>query len=182
MIDPLDQLMADILPVERAVSQSTLPKQAVAKVNYSHDAMIDLIITDPGISQNTLAARFGYSASWVSQVMASDAFQSKLAERTKELVDPTIRQTVENRFKALVIRSLEIIAEKLNAPSNMIPDQLALRALELSSRAAGYGVRDPVVAPQEVHQHLHILQENLVGLLHKKKAEAGFSEAEIING
>ena len=158
----------------------------IAKINYSHDAMINLIIADPGISQNAIAARFGYSATWVSQVMASDAFQARLAERSKELVDPQIRQSVELNFKAMVIRSQELLMEKLRAPAEMVPDQLVLRALELSSRAAGYGAREQVQpAPQiSMHVHLEEMSENLTVLLRRKKGEVieGESDAKRVEG
>jgi hypothetical protein len=172
LADNSQALLDDLLsqPLETAAEP---PRGVVAKLNYSHDAMINLIIADPGISQNAIAARFGYSASWVSQVMASDAFQAKLAERSAELVDPQIRQSVELNFKAMVLRSQEILMEKLKAPPEMIPDQLALRALELSSRAAGYGAREQVVhqAPISMHVHLEEMSENLTVLLRRKKGE-----------
>jgi hypothetical protein len=156
------------------------PKGAIAKVRYTHDAMIDLIIANPCISQNQLAQEFGYTASWVSQIISSDAFQSKLAERTKDLVDPTIRATVEERFKGLVLRSLEILREKLDRPSAMIPDQLALRTFELASRAAGYGAKDQSApsAPGDVHLHLESMGEQLTVLLQRKRREVAVIEGE----
>lgn len=177
--DLLDQLM------DRVRTASPPPSgQAIARINYSHDGMIDLIIADPGISQNEIAAHFHYSAAWVSRVMSSDAFQARMAERTAQLVDPTLRLTVEQRFKALMLRSLEIIMEKLEGPTAQVPAQLAIKALEVSARCAGYGAREPVqVQPQTIHNHLTLLSENLVGLLKTKKVEAGFidSTAEIVN-
>src|SRR5450755_4533251 len=99
----LDQALANDKPVA-----------AVAKLNYSHDGMIDLIIANRGISQNEIAKRFGYSASWVSQVMTSDAFQARLAERTLEIIDPTLRATVEQQLKGILARSMEILKIKLD--------------------------------------------------------------------
>lgn len=174
---------ADGLLQELVASPSapSLPRPpGIQKVRYTHDAMIDLIIANPAISQNELALTFGYSASWVSQIIASDAFQSRLAERTEKLVDPNIRFSVEERFKGLVLRSLEILAEKLNKPAREIPDQLALRALELSSRAAGYGAKSEAPLVQNnLNFHLDELGGNLVALLRKKKAECGVIDAEI---
>ena len=100
-----DSLLAELDP--QLVSAETHDKwpsganRGVARVSYTHDAMIDAIIHNPTISQNQLAAHFGYTPGWVSQIIASDAFQARLAERTGELVDPTIRASVEDRFKAL---------------------------------------------------------------------------------
>lgn len=113
-------------------------RQAIQKVRYSHDGMIELIIKNPWISQNELAAHFGYTAGWVSQVIASDAFQEKMAERKKELVDPAILATIEERFKALVVQSFEILKRKLeNSPS----DDLALGVMNGAAKALGYGAR-----------------------------------------
>lgn len=170
-VDVLDLLLSDIPGGGHYRPPATT--QAIRKINYSHDAMIDLIIADPGVHQNHLALAFGYSAAWVSRVMSSDAFQARLAERTSELVDPTIRQTVEERFKSLVIRSMEILAIKLNRPPEEIPDNLALRTLELSSRALGYGAKEPPAPHVQVNMNVHLeeMGENLTKLLTRRKAE-----------
>jgi hypothetical protein len=146
--------------------------QGVGKVRYTHDAMIDLMIADPTISQNDLARHFGYTASWVSQIIASDAFQSRMAERREEIVDPTIRATVEERFKGIVHRSLEILAEKLNRPSEQIPDNLVIRTAELATRALGYGAKSeaPPTPAAEVHLHLENIGGGLIDLLRRRRA------------
>lgn len=157
--------------------EAVVPRQAIAKISYSHEAMIDLIIANPGISQNAIAARFGLTPSWVSQVIVSDTFQSALAKRRAEVVDPLLIATVEENFKSLVSRSIDVLHQKLNRPALEIPDNLALRALEIGSRAAGYGAKDPTPAPAgttaEVHIHLEQLGGGLVALLQRKKLEAG---------
>jgi hypothetical protein len=140
------------------------------KVRYTHDAMINCIIANPAVSQNDLAKYFGYSAPWISQIIASDAFQARLSQRTEELVDPTILLSVKEQFNALVLTSLAILREKLKAPNP--PDNLVLRSLEVGSRALGYGARDigtPIT--NNVNIHLDELGKNLVNLLQRKKAE-----------
>ena len=148
----------------------------ILKVSYTHDSMIDLIIANPVISQDQLAIHYGYTAGWVSQIIASDSFQVRLAERKDELIDPTIRASIEENFKALVVRSLAILREKMNKPASAIPDNLALRTLELSTRALGYGVRPEAVAPPS-EGRLEELGERLVGLLERKRGERQSLEA-----
>ena len=184
--NPLDVLLdevhaAEVVPFRKppaAPSDDPHPlwpsgaARGVTKVSYTHDSMIDMILADPCVSQGQLAARYGYTAGWVSQVISSDAFQSRLAERAGDLIDPTIRASVEERFKGLVYRSLEILKEKLERPAAQIPDNLTLRTLELSSRALGYGARIEQTNVQvNVGQHLEELGNNLTALLHRKKAE-----------
>lgn len=114
-------------------------KDAIEKVRYSHQAMVDMIVANPWISQGELARNFGYTEGWVSQVIASDAFQAYLAKRKDELVDPTLRATIEERFKGLVARSLDILMQKLEGGALKVSDETALKALEIASKAMGYG-------------------------------------------
>jgi hypothetical protein len=158
-------------PVEVAPSGA---RKGVEKISYTHDGMIDHILANPAISQGELAHIYGYSTSWVCQIMASDAFQARMYERREEIVDPAVRLTMKERFDALVLRSMEILQEKLNRPSDKVSDQLVLQTLGLSSKAAGYGARleTPPQAPVNVHLHLEAMADNLTALLRRKKAEA----------
>ncbi len=117
---------------------------AVARVNYTHDAMIDLIIANPAISQGDLAKHFGYTQAWVSRVRNSDAFLARLAERKADIVDPSLVLSVEEKLRTIVDKSAEIIMEKLEQTRSA---DLALKALDLGGKLAGYGARNtgPVV-------------------------------------
>lgn len=178
--------VGDLEALLATAKERVAERPAIAKISYSHEAMIDLIIAHPGISQNALAQHFGYTASWISQIISSDTFQSALAKRREQLVDPVIAAEVETQFKSLVSRSLDILHQKLNRPAIEIPDNLALRALEIGSRAAGYGVKDnspPAPAtPAEVHIHLEQLGGGLVALLQRKRAEAQSQVIDVTPG
>lgn len=121
---------------------------AIAKVNYSHDAMIDLILANPAIKQLDIAKHFGYTQGWVSRVIGSDAFQARLAQRKEEVVNPEIRQNFEERLKGLALQSLDVIQSKLESTQN--PD-LAVKALELSTKALGFGARPQNIGEQHNH-------------------------------
>jgi hypothetical protein len=178
-MDILDELLVEAMPsAQQHCNPATSPIQ---KLNYSHEAMIDLIIANPKISQNAIAQRFGYTASWICQIMSSDVFQTKLEKRRAELVDPVVMASVRENFEALVMRSQEILLEKLSGPSSTIPDQLVIQTLNVSSKAAGYGAREqpPPVQTQEVHVHLEQMGEQLTHLLRRKKREAIDVDVEV---
>lgn len=137
-------------------------RKQITKVRYSHEAMIDLLVANPGISQNQLAAHFGRSAAWISVLMATDMFKARLAERREELVDPAIRASIEERLDALVTRSQEVLLEKLSKPIDSIPDNLALRVLELGGKMKGMGEIPP--APPPTQDHLSNLANRLLEL------------------
>lgn len=167
---PLQQTANPIFPMEFWPSGVG---RGICQVRYTHDDMIDTIIANPVISQNELAARYGYTASWVSQIVTSDAFQARLHERKDQLTDPTIRATIKQRFEALIARSISILEEKLNKPADAVSDQLVLQTLGLTSRAAGYGARveAPPAAPVNINLYLEQHAGNLTRLLHKEKAK-----------
>ena len=133
---------------------------AIARVKYSHDAMIDLLIANPAISQNEIAANFGYTVPWVSRIMNSDAFQARLALRKEELLDPVIVASIEEKFRALASKSLDVVLDKLSVTNSA---ELGLKALEISAKALGYGARQ---------QNLNV-QTNFVVALPTKAADAG---------
>lgn len=122
-------------------------KGAIQRVKYSHDAMIDLIIMNPAISQGEIAKAFGYTEPWVSRIFGSDAFQARLAQRKGDLVDPTLVASVEERLRAVASRSLDLVMEKLENPKLCTLDQ-AMKAVEVSTKALGYGARQTNVAVQ----------------------------------
>lgn len=118
-------------------------KHGIATVRYTHEAMIDLLIAEPRITQRKLAEVFGMTEGWVSLVVNSDAFRARLEERRAELVDPVILTSVKDRLSAVAARSLELIAEKLNQPlaSSMASEDFLLKSAKLSTEALGYGAR-----------------------------------------
>lgn len=116
---------------------------AAPKIRYTHDGLIDMVIAEPMVSQNELAARFGFTPSWISIIMTSDAFKAKLEMRRAEVVDPVLRASLEDRFRAVTQRSLEVLLDKLHQPSSLVPDQLALQAASLGAKSLGMGQPKP---------------------------------------
>lgn len=134
----------------------------LAKVRYSHKAMIDLIIENPYLSQNQIAEMFGFTAGWVSNVLASEAFQAAMAARREEIIDPTLKATIRERFDALVRLSLDRLQEKLAHPQ--VSDQVALRCAELGAKALGVGGHAPAARVEISADRLERLAANLLVL------------------
>lgn len=111
---------------------------APVRVRYSHQAMADAIIENPMIQQGQLATIFGYTPGWVSQVINSDGFQAYLETRKEELVDPMLRASIEERLKALMVKGIDVLQERLAVDPNT---DVALKAVEIGARALGYGAR-----------------------------------------
>lgn len=88
----------------------------IKSVRWHHDRIIDFILAHPTApSQAEIAANFGFSQSWLSIIINSDAFRHRLEERKAELVDPVITASIEERLNALAKRSLDKLLERLDS-------------------------------------------------------------------
>jgi hypothetical protein len=92
--------------------------------------------------------------------MASDAWQSAMAARRAELVDPTLVATIDERFRGITLLSLQRLQQKLEAPT--VSDNVVLRAVELGAKALGVGGNAPPPAPPQ--DHLAQLAQRLIAL------------------
>jgi len=143
----------------------------VQRVSHTHAAMADALIADPCITVQDLAARFGYSPGWISQILRSATFQHRLTTRRGQLVDPALRATIEQQLDDLMQRSLAILREKLDRPADEVPAGVALRAFEIAMRAAGCGAAPAPAVQVQVNAAAHIeaLGHNLEALLRRKR-------------
>lgn len=155
---------------------SAAERPGLLKLNYSHDAMIDLIVGNPWITQRSIAARFGYTEGWVCNIISSDAFQTKLAARREEIIDPVLKESLRERAKGLVLQSINILQQHLEKPS--CPPAVALRAFELGAKAVGMGgnAPPPAPAPAPAGDRLVILAGRLKDLLVQHR------EGVVLNG
>ena len=134
------------------------------RLRYTHEAMADMILMQPGISQEALGAAFGYKGGWVSVVVNSDAFQALLARRRAELIDPEITITLQERVRALTTQSLKVLQDKISRPADQVSDVLALRAFELGAKSLGMGGNAAPPPPPDPAQYLPALADRLMRL------------------
>lgn len=132
---------------QTAVAESN----AIAKVGWTHDAIIDVIVARPEVTQTELCAEFGYTQGWMSRVINSDAFQHRLSERKAELVNPVVTQGLNEKLRAISSRSADVILDALDVPNP--PKALAVEALRVSARAAHYGARQTPAVQVNVQQN-----------------------------
>jgi len=90
-------------------------RKPLQKLTYTHEAIIDLILAEPTVTNKELAAVFNYSEAWISHIRKSDSFQARIAERKALVIDPRIRQNLEDRLAHVASTSIAKIQEKLEA-------------------------------------------------------------------
>lgn len=141
-----------------------LPSTRITGKMLSYDQLVDeLLMSPPGETQRAMAKRLGYSESWLSRIIASDAFQSRLAERIEKDVEPERREMMRLRFasieeeaRGVLLTSLKKLAVRLEDPAG-VPDELVLRSAAVTSKLLGYGARQDA-PPQKVEMHVHLEQ------------------------
>lgn len=157
---------------------NTGPKQAIQKVHYTHDAIIDTILANPALNQGELARSVGYTQGWLSRVMASDAFKDRLAARKKELIDPAIVLNIEEKLAAVAQRSMDVVLDKLEVNPTA---EFAGKMMEMSTKALGYGARPMggAAAPVQLNQQIVIVPGKANSAEEWAKAHAPKVEIEV---
>lgn len=184
--EEVDRLLAEMAqsgqkPVVKENIRRTL------KLNYSHDAMIDAMLANPAITLDELSAMFSRSRGWISTIRHSDAFMARMEFRRQMLVDPLVKDAIDERLmgsseraKALLHRSLEVLQEKLEGPAASIPDNLALRAAEFGAKTLGLGGNAPQAPAAPPTARLEELADRLIALQNRTLRGHDVSDATII--
>lgn len=109
---------------------------------YTPDAMVDLMVSHPYYTPQQFSEHFGRKKHWFYSVLASESFQIRLAARKDEIADPALTASLDERFKALTMKSLDVLHNKLD--SKEVGDMLVTKAAEIGVKALGMG---QVIAP-----------------------------------
>lgn len=155
----LEELVAEIQAADRPAPAHAATMGKLTKLRYTHEALVDAIVAHPAISQNDLALMFSMTPSWISNILASDVMQARIAARRKEVIDPVLAATVEERIRGMTMRSLEVIMDTLDKPA--VKPEVALRAFELGAKGMGLGGHAP---PAPAPVDLDALAHRLVAL------------------
>lgn len=128
-----------------------------------HVQMLDWIIANPHRDYGELAAEFGYTRGWVSQIIHSDAFRALLAERQGEMFSD-VRVSVKDRIVGLAHESLNRLTEKMATEQDTDKIRgaadIALKALGFGARSQSPGIgtinaQNVVVAPVDAQTLAH---------------------------
>ncbi len=106
--------------------------QALKKVSFQHEAIIDVMLRRPRIQQKELAEMFGFTPHWICRLVNSDSFQARLSERKAALTDPGIARRLNARLQGVTIQAVDVLSRKLDAADSA---ELALEALGVSTKA-----------------------------------------------
>lgn len=117
-----------------------MAEHQLQKIGITHDAIIDFVIAQPQATYREIAGAFQYTPEGIGIICRSDAFKARLEVRKTDLVDPIIKQSVEERLTGLAHASIDILQRKLATSDD---PKLALASLDAATKASQYGARGP---------------------------------------
>jgi hypothetical protein len=116
----------------------------IKKVGYTHEAMINWMITNPDQFQKSAALYFGVTEGWLSKIVNSDAFRLQLSRR-QEAVFSVIAAGIPEKLREATGVSLDKLTDKLRATSD---GEFILDAADTLLKASGFAPASQRVAPQ----------------------------------
>lgn len=179
MESALDRLLAD---AQRPPAADLLRSERAGPPSYSlralgYDELISILIANPFETHKAVAAKLGRTEQWLARIIASDAFQVRLAERVEKDVDPMLQAAVKTAFgeiearaKATLSRCLQLMSDRLDRPDEEVSDQQLVKFTELAAKIAKVG--EEAQAPTvNLHLHLRQLGDNMVRILRSARAD-----------
>jgi hypothetical protein len=137
---------------------------------YTPDAMVALMLEKPNATEKQLAAHFGKPKSWFFAVLASDRFQLALAPHKESIANPSWTASMDERFKAIAVKSLSVMGEKLE--SKEVSEFLVTKAAEISIKALGYGTPQQLPPPVAAISGPEVVAERILAAMEKAKARS----------
>ncbi len=116
-----------------------------ARKHYEErERAIEVILEHPEKSRKDQAALMGVSSDVFSRILSDPEFETMRTERVTQIIDPVLRETLEQGLLAASIKAVRVVDEKLDVEPT-IHD--ALSTLKVTTQALGMANRKetPVV-------------------------------------
>jgi hypothetical protein len=143
---------------------------APVPLSYTIDSIIDYLLLHPDASPVDVAKEYKRPRQWFLTLLASDRFQDALDPIRHQLLDPAITSTMEERFRALALHSLNVMHSKLDHPE--VTDFMVVKAAEIGVKALGLGMpkkEETVLTPVG---NVDTIADRLLAALEKQRRNA----------
>lgn len=106
----------------------------IKEMRPTHDAVLDHVLTRPHATLSELSRVTGYTVSWLSQMIRSDAFKAAYAARRGE-IECTVMEGIGDRLNGLAHLAIDKLEEELTKTKD--PD-MVLDSFDKVLHRAGY--------------------------------------------
>lgn len=121
----------------RKLTTQQLTGQAVQKVNWWHEQIVDWELMNPDKTLGECAEHFGVTQPWLSSVRGSDAFKEYRAIRIAEH-QGMVSKTVIEKVEGLAHLTLDVLQERIEKERAEISLPFMRETAETALKALGY--------------------------------------------
>lgn len=151
----------------------------IMNISHTHDQIMNWLISNPEKSLRECADFFHYSQSWLSQIIHSDVFQSKLKERQQD-VFVRVAGGIPQKLAALADVAIEKVSTALEKSED---GTFALDVFDKSMHRLGYAPSSArsVASPAVVQQNnFYISQGDLANARELMVPAVQVQEVELV--
>jgi len=112
--------------------------------SYQYDAVIDIMLAEPGLSLSEVGRRLNKSPSWMSWLTKSDAFRD-IYDARRAQKNQIVSDELNNALVKVARQSLDIVSERMEKNPSSVSLAAALEVADKSLERLGYGVKLPGV-------------------------------------
>lgn len=161
-------------------------RPTIAKLNFSHEAIIRWMLENPEKTQHDCAVHFGYSDAWLSIIKHSDAFRARWKELSDQ-ADELVVNDIPAKMRGIASLALEGLADQVQAAvDNPTPLQrgFLLETSEKLLAKLGYGGGGKVVvnAPNAGEVNVGVVDRADLERARAKLVESRANSARVIDG
>jgi hypothetical protein len=125
------------------------------KLSPTHDQILNWLVINPGKSLRECADAFGYTQSWLSQLVHSDLFQARLKEMQLQ-VQARVTASIPQKLNAVVDVALDKLADKVAQSED---PEFLLEVMDKGLHRMGFG---PATARQPAGTGGPLVQQNFL--------------------
>jgi hypothetical protein len=118
------------------------------------DELVQWLVEHPWASHAQIGAAFGKNAAWFASVLVTERFLQALEPHREEVQNPHVTSSMEQRFQALLIRSMDVVQTKMSVGGGD-----ALLAAKIFTKALGYGGLGYKVPPPKEEEKVVTLED-----------------------
>lgn len=163
-------------------------KPTIAKLNFSHEAIIRFMLENPNVTQNEVAAHFGYSVSWISIIVHSDAFRAKWKEMSGR-ADELVLADIPAKMRGVASLAIEALGDQVQIAAenpNILNRSFLLETSETLLSKLGYGAKPQaginIPVPPGGAAHVTVVDASALERARARLTESRANNATVIDG
>lgn len=146
-----------------------------------HDNIIDLLLTDPTLTQKEVAARLGRNATTINCVMASDMFKARYEAR-RLLMNETLAQAITGKLTRLAIDAIEVTHEKLKLQRDKLPFEDLVDVTDKTLSRLGYGMKTAANPAVVINNNQQVVAPISADELEAIRSRLRAEQAKVVEG